>query len=94
MAFKAKTINMKYKSLIIMCLGLFSITSTSAQVKPQNTDSLKREDSLRNERAARADVYVSGKNILTHDPTKVDSADTTKKAVVKRKRKGCRKNRQ
>ncbi len=95
MVFKTKTIKMKYKSLIIIsCIGLLSITVTNAQTKPQHSDSLKREDSLRRDRAARADVYVSGKNILTHEPTKVDSAVTIKKAEVQRKRKGCRKIRQ
>ncbi len=86
---------MTYKSLIIIgCTGLFSLTVANAQMKPQNTDSLKREDSLRKDRAARADVYVSGKTILTHEPSKPDSAVNTKKAVVQRTKKGCRKKRQ
>lgn len=83
---------MKYNSLIIVCsIVLLSATAANAQTKPQNADSLKREDSLRNARAARADVYVSGRNIIADDLTKVASADSTKKAEVKRKRKGCRK---
>jgi len=92
-AFKAKRVNMKYKGLIIIgFIGLFTISAVNAQAKPQNTDSLKREDSLRKDRAAQADVYVAGKNIMTHEPTKVDSSGAIKKALVKRKRKFCRKN--
>lgn len=75
------------------CAGLLSITATNAQTKSKNADSLKREDSLRRDRAARADVIVSGKDILTYEPAKVDSAVTKKKAVLYRKKKGCRKNR-
>ena len=64
-----------------------------AQTKTPKTDSIKREDSLRKERAARADVFVSGKNIISNEPAMVNSTEKGKKTDVQRKRKGCRKNR-
>ena len=64
-----------------------------AQTKPPKTDSIRREDSLRKERAAKADVFVSGKNNISNDPTTVKSTAEVKKTNVQRKRKGCRKSR-
>ena len=64
-----------------------------AQTKTPKTDSIRREDSLRKERAAKADVFVSGKNIISNEPATVNSTEKGKKTDVLRKRKRCRKNR-
>ena len=64
-----------------------------AQTKTPKTDSIRREDSLRKERAAKADVFVSGKNIISNEPATVKSSAEVKKTDIQRKRKGCRKSR-
>jgi hypothetical protein len=83
---------MKYKhGIVMMGLSLLALQA-GAQTQSPKMDSLRREDSLRKERAARADVYVSGNKSITPEPTPAGKATATK-SPIQRKKKACRKHR-